>query len=353
MKCSKALATIDAQACTEQRCILPRNPREKRLLTRRCSAGALTRLYPGLYMHPQYLAQLNPFERKMHLVRALHLLHKQWVFAGSTAACIHDLQIPYMALGSKIHIASPSKPHHNDCAQLQRIHNPNAEWDFVNGVPVTSLTRTAVDGVNTMEDCCAITVLDSCLRAGVSEEDLLAACSLPNGNVNLLRAMLPYTTIASENGGEAYTHAVITFRLGFARPRQQVEIVDPLTRRIYRTDYYWETEDGLIIVGELDGEQKYTDPSMTRGRSVSEVIDAEREREAALRRAGVDVIVRFTFSDVLNGESLRRKTQTGSRTSRVAYRHPQLRSGQRLPPGSPLRKRRQLGHTKCPKLRRE
>lgn len=135
MKCSKALATIDAQACTEQRCILPRNPREKRLLTRRCSAGALTRLYPGLYMHPQYLAQLNPFERKMHLVRALHLLHKQWVFAGSTAACIHDLQIPYMALGSKIHIASPSKPHHNDCAQLQRIHNLNAEWDFVNGVP--------------------------------------------------------------------------------------------------------------------------------------------------------------------------------------------------------------------------
>lgn len=190
MKCSKALATIDAQACTEQRCILPRNPREKRLLAQRCSAGALTRLYPGLYMHPQYLAQLNPFERKMHLVRALHLLHKQWVFAGSTAACIHDLQIPYMALGSKIHIASPSKPHHNDCAQLQRIHNPNAEWDFVNGVPVTSLTRTAVDGVNTMEDCCAITVLDSCLRAGVSEEDLLAACSLPNDNVNLLRAML-------------------------------------------------------------------------------------------------------------------------------------------------------------------
>ena len=99
----------------------------------------------------------------------------------------------------------------------------------------------------------------------------------------------------------------MTMRLGFAKPQQQVVFVDPLTGRTYRVDYCWRLADGTIIVAELDGMEKYTNPGMTNGRSMQIVVNEEKQREDGLRRAGVSVIVRFTFDDVLHAERLDRK----------------------------------------------
>lgn len=68
--------------------------------------------------------------------------------------------------------------------------------------------------------------------------------------------------------------------------------------------FLWRTTDGRIIVGELDGTAKYVDPKMTDRRSIQETVQAEREREQALFRAGVTKIVRLTFDDAVQQKPL-------------------------------------------------
>lgn len=87
----------------------------------------------------------------------------------------------------------------------------------------------------------------------------------------------------------------------------QVVFVDPQTGRTYRVDFLWLCTDGAIIVVELDGLVKYTDPQMTKGRSLGGIIDDERERVEGLKRAGVHTVVRIRMEDLNNTAMLQRK----------------------------------------------
>ncbi|MUH60022.1 CTP synthase [Bifidobacterium sp. GSD1FS] len=197
--------------------------------------------------------------------------------------------------------------HRTDSKQLRRIYCSNVETERVNGVPVTTLARTALDCVFTMEPCAAIAILDACFRAGLTQQELLQECVENGMDCSAVLTLLPHVNPSSENGGEAYAHAVITAQLGFRKPQQQVELIDPLTNNTHRPDFYWVLEDGTIIVAELDGSEKYVNPQMTGARAIHEVVADEREREKSLERAGVKRIVRFTFDEVLHSDQLRDK----------------------------------------------
>ena len=77
---------------------------------------------------------------------------------------------------------------------------------------------------------------------------------------------------------------------------QQVEFVHPVSGERRRADYVWHTEDGRTIVGELDGQDKYVNPTMTGGHTISDIVEEERLRSDTLRACGVDAVVRFFFS---------------------------------------------------------
>ena len=92
---------------------------------------------------------------------------------------------------------------------------------------------------------------------------------------------------------------------GFTPPMDQVPFI--VNGKSYRVDFLWKLADERIIVGEFDGTAKYVDPDMTDRRSIQGTVFLEREREDALRQAGVTDIVRFTFDDVLQKAPLIRK----------------------------------------------
>ena len=90
----------------------------------------------------------------------------------------------------------------------------------------------------------------------------------------------------------------VIFELGFPWPEQQVEftcIGPDGARKVRRVDFSWYLPDGRIVVGELDGQQKYVDPSMTGGRSIAAIVEDERERSQMLYRCSVSAVVRFTL----------------------------------------------------------
>ena len=82
----------------------------------------------------------------------------------------------------------------------------------------------------------------------------------------------------------------------------------PLDGREIRGDFCWERDDGSLVVGELDGRRKYTDPAMTNGAEISEVIMREKDRESELNMLQIPV-VRYQMEHVRKREPLRQRLE--------------------------------------------
>jgi hypothetical protein len=81
---------------------------------------------------------------------------------------------------------------------------------------------------------------------------------------------------------------------GFATPELQCPI--QTKQGIVYSDYYWRD---VRIVGEFDGREKYMKPEFLKGRTPSQVVVAEKDRENAIRATGRGV-VRLVWSDLLS-----------------------------------------------------
>ena len=83
---------------------------------------------------------------------------------------------------------------------------------------------------------------------------------------------------AAESGGESIARANMV-KLGYAYPTLQLTLPDPAdARRTFRVDFSWHDAAGRLIVGELDGDDKYL---IATAGPVGKLLD-ERKREALL-----------------------------------------------------------------------
>lgn len=143
-----------------------------------------------------------------------------------------------------------------------------------------------------------------------------------------LRRLCLFKNGLSENGGESFARGTM-IDLGFMVHELQHEFVAPNSRVKYRCDFLWRVSGGGLIVGELDGYDKYFvdstnsthaninfnssfDTQMLRNSynqaAINRNIDRQAERESVLfRECGVSKIVRFNFADVVGVKNLERK----------------------------------------------
>ena len=143
-----------------------------------------------------------------------------------------------------------------------------------------------------------------------------------------LRRLCCFANGLSENGGESFARGTM-IDLGFMVPELQHEFVAPNSGVKYRCDFLWRVPGGGLIVGELDGYDKYfvdstnsthaninfnssSDTQMLRNSynqtAINRNIDRQAERESVLfRECGVSKIVRFNFADVVGVKNLERK----------------------------------------------
>jgi hypothetical protein len=87
--------------------------------------------------------------------------------------------------------------------------------------------------------------------------------------------------------------------MGFAVPLLQKEFTDLLSGQRYRVDYTWPRLNDTTLLGEYHGLQKYLDPQMTQGRTVTEIISAESKRRSHLSAYRTEMID-FDYKDVMN-----------------------------------------------------
>jgi hypothetical protein len=187
------------------------------------------------------------------------------------------------------------------------------------GVLVTDLVRTLVDLARVTPFLGAVVSLDYGMRShlalptgrwvrGASQDELterLDALASARGRRTALAA-IAFGDGASDSVGESLSRGQMHV-LGFPPPRLQVKMPrydghDDIV------DFDW-PEFGLF--GEFDGRGKYLRGEYTRGRTVADIVIAEKEREDRIRRRHRPFAVRWDWRIACRAQLLARRLEEG------------------------------------------
>lgn len=299
------VAELLAEAEEGGRCLVLRgrgSARVYRALERRVAAGTVVSPARGLYVSAGRWEGLKTDQRTMFLARGLQEKHPDWVFCGPTAAVAYGVDVSWSLQGN-VHVAT-TRGGHSPNGTLVHRHpilrqgEGTSGIEVVGGLRVTGPERTMFDCLRRTDFPRGLGMIDSALRSGVVSREEFAAYveSVRDGSrgKDLVRGTLAWADPRSENGGESIARARMLL-LGFACPELQVEVPNLVEGGApFRADYCWVRADGVVILGELDGTDKYVVDEMTRGRSLDEVLSDEKNRESRISLYNV-VMMRFRF----------------------------------------------------------
>lgn len=286
-------------------CLVPEHAAERNALMRRKQKGAsIACPHPGVFVREEFWSRLNPVEQHLALIRALHTLHPDWVFAAFSAAVLSGLDVSYGLLNS-VCIATKPGCYTKDKSQLRRVVVRDDYVNRVDGIPVTRPLQTLLDCACMADFPHALAILDSALRdLNMFDKSIKIYFEMNGRNrkgIAKARLAVEHMSSKSANGGESKARAVM-IEEGFMLPELQVELTDPVeTWRTFIVDFLWSLPDGTLVAGELDGNEKMENPSMLKGKTTAEAFRAERERESHLTARGLRVL-RFTPEQVRRRE---------------------------------------------------
>ena len=274
----------------------------RRALSRRVASGGVASPARGLFVRADLWDELKRDQRTLFVARGLQALHPDWVFCGPTAAVAYGVDVSWSLQGS-IHVATTRSGFRGGAGPVRRHavlpeDEGIADVRVAGGLRVTPPERTVFDCLRRTDFPLGLGIADSALRRGVVTASGLAAFvdSVPRDPRGCAQALgtLAWADPRSENGGESIARGRM-LALGYARPELQVEVPRPADGGApYRADFCWVRADGLVILGELDGTDKYVCEEMTRGRTLDEVLSDERTRGSRITLYDVSVL-RFRF----------------------------------------------------------
>lgn len=162
------------------------------------------------------------------------------------------------------------------------------------GIRATGLARTVVDVARTSSFAAGVVVADAALRraappapvvpaACITHEDLLqelGAIPIRQGSARALKT-IEFADGRADRPGESISR-VNMHLAGISPPQLQVRLYGA-SGRLYYVDFWWE---GCSMIGEFDGQDKYSNPEFLRGRTPQQALLDEKYREDDLRAAG-------------------------------------------------------------------
>jgi len=287
----------------EQRCIVGLDAKERKRLYRAVNSGKLISPFPQLYVRLDYWAEQDETSRATHMMRALQLLHPDWVFAGPSAGIAWGLWVSYKHYWPLRIVKTRGAQTRNGLVYRQLVADDvPTECD---GIRVTSLKQTVIDCLREMDFACGLAVADSVLRMhGWSRRELVAAIeAMHHGCAGYQHALAtaPFADARSESGGESIMRARL-LQFGYKLPDLQVVVKNTFEGITYRGDVGWKLADDTWLLGELDGKDKYVNPIYTGGLDVVDLMRKECLRESRVSADGTRVM-RLSFADVMNDDS--------------------------------------------------
>lgn len=268
--------------------------------------------FTGMYMRGNYWLRLTSAEVALHILRALAERHPEWVFCSHSAALLHGLEVPW-ELMKDVHVAQSRDRVSKSARGIVRHTARSGHSITVNGGRAVILQEAILGSLCSAPFELTLGIVDSALHQRRITLGALEAYFEVMGcgrkGIERARFTLSRADARAENGGESRARAVM-IEEGFAPHELQVAIPDPMNpMRILRGDMGWLRSDGSWCIGELDGREKYENPSMTQGQDSIGVLLDERLRESRMTAYNLHVM-RFPFSYVLDRWKLTLLMQT-------------------------------------------
>ena len=218
------------------------------------------------------------------------------VVCSTSAAAVHGLPLWGLRL-DRVHVLRRPPAGGNGSARLH-VHVARLAADeetVVDGMTITTVTRTVVDVARAASFEAAVTTADAALRLRLTSKAQLHECLGRMGAVPGVRAAARVITFAdglSESVGESRSRVLI-HRVGLPAPDLQVRVLGAGGSAVGRCDFGWER---YRTVGEFDGRIKYG-RLLRPGQHPGDAVFQEKLREDAIRDHRWEV-TRWTWDDL-------------------------------------------------------
>jgi hypothetical protein len=266
-------------------------------LARRVRRGALLRLQRGTYVtEPSSLPDEATARHCLSIAATVAELRVPAVVSHVSAAALHGLPLWDVRL-SRIHIlrTPPASGASNARLHLHVARADEEDLTAVDGLAVTSVSRTVVDVARVEPFEAGVVVADAALHLRLTSPAALRQCLARMGAVPGVRAaarVLDFAYGLSESVGESRSRVVL-HRLGLPRPDLQVRVLRGDGSQIARCDFAWESRR---TVGEFDGRIKYG-RLLRPGQEPGDAVFEEKRREDEIREHAWEV-ARWTWGDL-------------------------------------------------------
>ncbi|MDQ0800050.1 type IV toxin-antitoxin system AbiEi family antitoxin domain-containing protein [Arthrobacter sp. SLBN-112] len=279
-------------------------------LAKRVRAGALVRVRHGVYTDGPAWRALKPWEQyPLRIQAAAEMLQKPTIFARHSAAS--SWGIPTIGV-HPVQVLTLKNDGGRSRGGIRRHFAARTDLKVVKlgGFLVTDRIRTVLDLAAFSPFSEAIAPLDHVLRDDpVNGLPALTKAELEAGigaiysaaAARRIRAAIAFADPASGSAGESWSRALI-HAAGFEAPILQQKFSDAAGPVGY-ADFYWKESK---VVGEFDGEEKYVKDEFLKGRTASQAVVAEKNRENRIRALGLHV-VRWDWADLKEPGALERK----------------------------------------------
>ena len=278
----------------------------------RARRGEFTSVVRGVFVATSHWASLDRHDRQRLKSAAVDSLSAEpLVFSHSSAAALWRLPRAGRWL-DKEHVLEPVGGSRSTTAITRHTVPVPAQLERIDGLLVTTLARTVLDVAATHAFGEGVVATDAALRRTdhplrdvprtfLSKESLLAELELlpvQHGSARARRT-IEFSDGLADRPGESLSRV----NMHLARlpaPELQVVLFGASGRR-YVVDFWW---PHCRLIGEFDGEFKYSDPDFMRGRTRHQVLIDEKKREDDLRAAGY-AFARWDMAIALSQEKLR------------------------------------------------
>lgn len=275
-------------------------------IARLARAGQLQRLRRGAYLDGP-LPDGAAARHRLLVLATLAGVRRTAVVSHQSAAVLQGLPLWDVAL-DRVHVTR-RPPACTDRSGVLLVHVARLRDDEitdVDGVPVTTPLRTALDLARSMPFEAAVVMLDAALHQRILlpqrlRERLLDIAGTP-GSRSAARAV-DFADGRSESVGESRSRVVL-HRLGVAPSALQFPVMGADGTFLARTDFVWEEQR---VIGEFDGRVKYG-RLLRPGQDPGDVVFQEKLREDAIRDEDWGV-VRWVWSDIARPDRLAVRVQ--------------------------------------------
>jgi hypothetical protein len=279
--------------------------------------GRWMRIQPGAYVQREALDALRPDARhRIAVVAAVSRARgRVGVVSHLSAAVLHGLP-QYRFRPRPVSMTVPDAAHPPSRAGLRRHTDALDECDAIeiDGIRCTSIERTVFDVARTEPLETSVSCVDAALRRVVVDDRVFdvglhaawrerfmrrAEQAAGRRGVRRARWVGDFADGRAELPGESVSRLQL-HRLGFRHFDLQVAVAGPRG-----FDYY--VDVGLQEVKtfwEFDGEVKYRDEAMRRGRTLEDVLLEEKRREDWIRGRTQWRLCRGGFADIATPETL-------------------------------------------------